>query len=166
MGASGWSYFIPYQEDVYQALQELREIIFEQGAYYKPAEFYGKILESEVGQNMSPDLRGQLKTDVEKMRKQPKPNSIDELIELNGESGTHSILDIQKVASSPDFGVVAPLSQKELRDIFGTERPNREMVENKAEIVKSLRGRWQGTYIIVYNKETPKEIFFTGFSGD
>jgi len=89
MGASGWSYFVPYQNDVYQALRELREIVFERGAFYKPAEYYGKILESEVGENMSPDLRRRLKAEVEKMRTLPKPNSIDELIELNGESGTH-----------------------------------------------------------------------------
>lgn len=35
MGASGWSYFIPYQNDIAQALQNLRQKIFEDGDYQK-----------------------------------------------------------------------------------------------------------------------------------
>jgi hypothetical protein len=33
MGSSGWSYFTPYQEDIAQALQELRQRVFEAGEY-------------------------------------------------------------------------------------------------------------------------------------
>jgi hypothetical protein len=50
MGASGWSYFVPYQSDIEQALQELRQAVFERGAYYKPAEFHRRLYESSIGQ--------------------------------------------------------------------------------------------------------------------
>ena len=33
MGASSWSYYIPYQQDIAQALQELRQRVFEAGDY-------------------------------------------------------------------------------------------------------------------------------------
>jgi hypothetical protein len=166
MGASGWAYFVPFQEDVEQALQELRQAVFEHGAYFKPAEFYGSILESEIGKNMAPHFREQLAADVANMLARPKPETIDEVLEQNGESGTHSILDIQTTASFPDFGVAAPLSPQELSELFGTEEPTAEMIQENINGVQSLRSRWEGTYIIVYKEGTPSEIFFTGFSGD
>jgi len=33
MGSSNWTYFTPYQEDIKQALQELRRNVFEAGDY-------------------------------------------------------------------------------------------------------------------------------------
>jgi hypothetical protein len=33
MGASGWRYFVPYQPDIQQALQELREDVFKRGEF-------------------------------------------------------------------------------------------------------------------------------------
>ena len=33
MGASGWSYYTPYTEDRAQALQDLRQRVFEEGEY-------------------------------------------------------------------------------------------------------------------------------------
>ncbi len=35
MGASGWSYFAPYQEDINAALQQFRRQVFESGKYFK-----------------------------------------------------------------------------------------------------------------------------------
>ncbi|PWU50199.1 hypothetical protein DLE60_23765 [Micromonospora globispora] len=34
MGASGWSYTVPYQPDLNAALHELRERVFAEGRYY------------------------------------------------------------------------------------------------------------------------------------
>jgi hypothetical protein len=41
MGASGWSYKVPFQSDINKALQELRQKVFEAGDYYKADDFYG-----------------------------------------------------------------------------------------------------------------------------
>src|SRR5579859_6346410 len=62
MGASGWSYFIPYQEDIAQALQDLRQKIFEEGDYQKlwlyyevPEEVFEVLDELEEKDWASPD---------------------------------------------------------------------------------------------------------------
>ncbi len=35
MGSSGWSYYTPYKEDIAEALQDLRQRVFEEGEYQK-----------------------------------------------------------------------------------------------------------------------------------
>ncbi|HEX2998427.1 MAG TPA: hypothetical protein VHP14_26615 [Anaerolineales bacterium] len=39
MGASDWSYFIPYQQDLNKALQQLKEDLFQKGQYERPIGF-------------------------------------------------------------------------------------------------------------------------------
>ena len=36
MSGTGWSYFIPYQEDTTKALQQLRQEVFDRGDYERP----------------------------------------------------------------------------------------------------------------------------------
>jgi hypothetical protein len=35
MGASGWHYLVPYQDDVAQALEELRHAVYNSGDFYR-----------------------------------------------------------------------------------------------------------------------------------
>jgi hypothetical protein len=42
MGASGWEYFVPYQQDINKALQELRQKAFDEGDYVKVYDGYWK----------------------------------------------------------------------------------------------------------------------------
>jgi hypothetical protein len=169
MGASGWVYFVPYQPDINKALQELREAVFKSGAYYTQAAFVASIDEDEIAKHIPSEYAELFKATLQKLRSEPqppKPNSIAELLEMNGESGTHSIIDINGISSTPDFGMAAPLSQQQLRKFFGTEKPTRSIVEQHADEIQSLRRRWEATYIIIYRDGSPGEIFFTGFSGD
>jgi hypothetical protein len=166
MGASGWSYFVPYQPDIQAALDALRQQVFEAGAYYKPGDFMSFGFESGAFDNLPNEMREAFRKRIEDERSQPPPATIEELFERNGESGTHSILDITGVTSSPDFGTASPLTQDKLVELFATERPNRSMVEAKIDEVMNLRRRWEATYIIIYKNDKPDEIFFTGFSGD
>lgn len=138
MGASGWKYYVPYQADIGQALQDLRNEVFRSGQYYK----------------LHPDRQ---------------PATIEELLEMNGDEGTHSIMDIFMVAPGPDYGVAAPLSPDELIQYFKTARPTHADVENNPAAVDDIqtsRGRWIGTYIITYDGDAPSEILFFGHSGD
>ena len=98
-----------------------------------------------------------------------KPRTIEELLQSQGESGTHSILDIVRVSPIPEFGTVSPLSVSQLVEIFGSDKPTRHHVQNKYEegaLEEYTDKRWQGTYIIVYRNGSPHEIFFAGCSGD
>jgi hypothetical protein len=100
------------------------------------------------------------------MEIQPRPTMITELLAASGEEGTHSIIDIEQIASEPDFAVAAPLAPQALLQLFGTQQPTHEMVTHKASEIRSLRGRWQGTYIVAYQDNKPSELYFTGYSGD
>jgi hypothetical protein len=92
-------------------------------------------------------------------------SSIEEAMEDADADGTRSILDMERVADSPDYGAVAPLPMDDLRDLFGTDRPTHEMVADSDDLFELLE-RGQGVYIIVYDNERPTEIFFAGYSFD
>ncbi len=161
MGASGWKYFVPYQPDLNKALHDLHQKVFEANAYHFPLEVHFTV---EEYQSMSEEA---LTAKIEELRKaQRRPQSIDELLRMNGETGTHSIIDIESVSDTPDFGKVAPLSQQQLLRLFNTDSPTHTMIEARVDDLYTLRRRWQGTYIIVYKDHQPDEIFFIGYSGD
>ena len=175
MGASVWSYFVPYQSDISKALQELRKTVFSQRKYFRRPAFWKDMTFAEFLPPV-PDLTEEEKQeyliDFKKLQSLPEPTSIETLIEWNAEDGTHSIIDISEISESPDFGTAAPLSSIELQNFFGTDKPSRKMIENQEAALseylhqKMGRGRWEGTYIIVYKEQLPDEIYFTGFSGD
>ena len=166
MGASGWQYFVPYQSDVQKALDDLRVQVFQSGKYYIGEPVWQNMDESEYDEYPEEDMREELKEWLHKMKSMKEPTTIEELLEWNGEDGTHSILDIKKVSDEPDFGTISPLSPKELVSMFGTHEPTRAIVQQKADELMDLRERWQGTYVVVYQDGLPHEIYITGFSGD
>lgn len=169
MGASSWAYRTPYQQDIQKALQELRQVVFQQGAYYTESAFINSIDEEEVAKGLSPDYAETFRSAMKNLRAKPEipaPQTIEELIEMNAESGTHSILDIDEISENPEFGKAAPLTAQQLSEIFGTTQPTWDMIQSNMDGIQGLRQRWMGTYIIVYKDGVPDQIFFTGFSGD
>ncbi|HKR01237.1 MAG TPA: hypothetical protein VJT09_11220 [Pyrinomonadaceae bacterium] len=147
MGGHPWFYFVPYEEDINAALQALREHEFRAGRY-NPAEDFPEF--PITAESPAPGAQH---------------DSIEEAIEEADADGTRSILDMMAVADSPDFGVVAPLPAEDLIDLFGTDKPMREMIEESDELHDKLE-RGQGVYIISYKDERPSEIFFAGYSYD
>jgi hypothetical protein len=174
MGASGWSYYVPYVADLNEALKRLREQVFRDGRYY---------------------------------RRDPsrQPKSIAQLVKMNEEDGTHSILDMTGVEAPPTapgprsrtkppnsdergvidmtrfdpdahqrwlkeafgaIGKVRELHPDDLRRFFGTTRPSRADVEAHADDVMEFRERGEGTVVVIYEGDVPKELFFAGYSGD
>jgi hypothetical protein len=127
MGASGWSYFVPFDPDPSAALIRLKAKVRKSGEYYRGAP----------------------------------------------EDGTHSILDIRGVHPDPvgvteelRFGVVAALPDAELVRLLGTAEPDMATVVAHIHELQALRGRWTGTVVSIYEAGAPRELFFTGFSGD
>ncbi|HTB85545.1 MAG TPA: hypothetical protein VK742_17995 [Candidatus Sulfotelmatobacter sp.] len=202
MGATTWDYFVPYDDDVGGALQRLRELVFREGRYerftcsadeLKPFQEVPGIvdqtapLEKQVQKQEGESIL-QWGVRIQKLLDQfggesPKaepdysktPKTIDELLEEQGESGTHSILDIQRISPVPEFGAVSPMPAERLSEIFGTDKPTRKMVESKLgdcreahDLVENplVTERWQGVYFILYRDGKPAELFFMGTSGD
>jgi hypothetical protein len=95
-----------------------------------------------------------------------EPQTIDELLEWAAEEGTHSILDIERIAKRREFGSAVPLSAARMRRLFGTTEPTHAQVERVAEQLQDELDRWQAWYVAIYRDGQPHEYAFIGVSGD
>jgi hypothetical protein len=148
VGASGWDYLVPYRPEVAEALLDLQAQVFNDGDYYQYWRLFGT----------------------------PRPETIEDLWAAKEtpdfwDVGTHSILDIDKIASvsEPDSpGAIRALSAPEMHAVLGTDRPTRTDFERALPGSDSLLDvpRWSGRYVILYKDERPDEIAFWGYSGD
>jgi hypothetical protein len=148
MGGHPYWYFVPYESDVQHALDTLRDREFKAGRY-------------------NPVIRLLKFGSADFLKQQPgaKHRSIDDAMNDAMEDGTRSILDISRVGDSPDFGVAAPVAAAQLREWFGTERPTHDMLERAEDLFESI-DRGQCVYVVVYEGDKPKELFFAGYSYD
>jgi hypothetical protein len=155
VGASGWEYVVPYQEDLGAALDALRRQVFASGEYLKPG-FYGDVF----------DL--------------PEPGSVDDLFEQKqywefmATSGTHSIIDVTRVVpvdfDYEEFSTIRPLSEAEYVALFGVAQPGRAdftPLSNSERLDEFVTGgRWTGRAAVLWADGAPAEIAFWGYSGD
>jgi hypothetical protein len=156
MGSALYKYVVNYKADINEALQELREREFRAGRY-------NPVIESPydlfpIGPH-SPAPGPQHKTMVEAYL----------ATEANG---TRSIIDIEGVSDQPGFRRAVALEDDVLREVFGTTRPTRAMVEAKGYLLFSeienhyrLR-RGKAIFFILYRDDQPDEIYFAGRSID
>jgi hypothetical protein len=147
MGGHPWFYFVQYQPDVNSALQALRQREFSAGRY-NPVIWFPEF-----------------PVDTDSPVPGAQHDSIEEAFEDADADGTRSILDMERVSDTPDFGAVSPVPGDVLMTLFGTDRPTREMVEANDELYELIE-RGHGIYVIVYEGEQPSEIFFAGHSFD
>jgi hypothetical protein len=198
MGATGWSYFVPYEADVSAALQRLREGVFNRRDYVcgdeitddqrevsleelqPEVELWVKRLQAEAAKLEEPlrtlYLQGAENFKKEVMAGSPaprkatgQPKTIEEALEVQAESGTHSILDIVGVSSEAAFGHVRPFPPEKILEFFGSHTPNHAQIEEAYDfgsLEEFVSERWEGIYIIAYRDGSPSEIFFAGCSGD
>jgi hypothetical protein len=147
MGGHPWFYFVNYEPDINSALQRLREREFQAGRYNPVIDF------PEFPVTADSPAPG------------PEHESIEDAFEESDADGTRSILDMMTVSDTPDFCAVTPLPEEDLLDLFGTNKPTHEMIEESDELYDKLE-RGQGVYIVVYRDNQPSEIFFAGYSFD
>jgi hypothetical protein len=151
MGATPWSYLVDYQPDINAALQTLRQREFESGRYFPAIDYVEFPLSSGY----------------------PGPGaqhaSIEAAIEDADASGTQTILDIQEISEERLPGTVSPLEPLELLNVFGTEIPTVDMVEDEDEVpgeIFDFIGRGQSVYIVLYKDSQPEKLLFVGYSYD
>lgn len=148
MGGHPWFYFVEYEPDVDAALRKLRQREFEAGRYNPAVDFPDFPLTAD---SPAPGARH---------------GSIEEAIEDADADGTRSILDMERVSDEADFNAVAPMPRETLLELFGTDRPTHELIDESDELFELMDERGQGVYVIVYEGERPSEIFFAGYSFD
>lgn len=171
MGATSWKYFTPYQEDVRKALQDLRQQEFNAGRYEKNDKFLKAIDQIIKDRNPSVEQVELLRAAYENLNKlksknRRPPKTIEQLLKMKKDTGTHSIIDIFEIEKSTDKTISGTVSQEDLVRLFGTDTPNHKMVEDKADELIDFRERGLCTYVVVYDNGVPSELFFAGYSGD
>lgn len=95
-----------------------------------------------------------------------RPASIEELLEMVAEDGTHSVLDIEQTGTERGFGIAIPMPPRRVRQYFGTEKPTHEQVERSWGDASEPLDRWEANYVTVYRDGKPHEYAFIGCSGD
>lgn len=93
------------------------------------------------------------------------PPTPEAALEMAEEDGTRSILDISRISEAPDFCCAAPFSADELRRYFGTDKPTKQMLRASDDFWDDL-DRGMARYVILYEGDEPKEIYFAGYSFD
>lgn len=146
MGSSPYWYFVDYEDDFNLALQKLREREFKAGRYNPVI----PMPEFPINEN-SPSPGAQHET-------------IEDALEDEPEDGTRSILDLAVVGLEDDFYVARILETEELLDLFETDKPTQEMIENREQIFDIDRGK--GICVPVYQGDIPVKLFFMGYSFD
>jgi hypothetical protein len=148
MGASAWSYLVPYEPDLNAALKALRRKVLADGDYWW----------AEGGEF------GKSASDYEN-----RPKTFGELFaqESVQESGTHSIIDVNRVLADgeePDYRTVRPVTPEEATRCAGTTTLTRDHMT----AIEGLAERsWFARCAILHNGQgEPDEIYFWGFSGD
>src|SRR3954462_6873279 len=120
MGGHPWFYYVDYEPDIDAALQKLRQREFLAGRYNPATPFP----EFPVDEN-SPVAGAQ-------------HSSIEEALDDADADGTRSILDMLKVSDAPDYYAVAPLPEEKLMELFRTDKPTYEMIEDSEELYEEL----------------------------
>lgn len=93
------------------------------------------------------------------------PATPEEALEMADADGTASILDIQRIADQPDYFCAAPLSPREMKQFFGTDKPTRDDVQQSDEFWDSI-DRGHARYVVLYKNNQPTELYFAGYSFD
>ncbi len=168
MGASGWHYFVPYQEDSALALKMLQNRIFVEERYtanwwydcipescwdemWKVMNsFHQSWIIGGVGRSWEGFAQAVLdelalvlaEKQIEVALPKP-PQTIEELLQRTNADGTHSILDIAGIAGQPGFRMVTLLSQEEHLALLGTDKPTRATVEATLAQQSKQREPWK-----------------------
>jgi len=170
MGASSWSYFVPYREDIGAALEALRKRVFQTREYLDPDAsllqvFSGRAAGKKLLDRLPDELREEIRKEIS-LRRARRPATIEDLLERAGAGGTHSILDIVKIGARPGRAAAAPLGPAQRRKLYGTLKPDRVQVETRLYELMNLRPAWKACYVVVYRDGRPSEICFAGSSGE
>lgn len=134
MGASHWVSYTPYQEDLEQAFQALRQHVFETNNY----DHFWQLLELErleKARCAERDIDPSDRHAVEQLLQEtgplvvPPAKTIDEVRQKSAGEGTHSVLDISRLITDSRYYGGVPLPQEILRQFFQNEEPTKEVVE-------------------------------------
>jgi hypothetical protein len=149
MGGHPYWYFVPYDDGVKDALGALREREFRAGRYWPVCDDVD--FEAPEAEQPAPG---------------PQHRSMRAALEAAAETGTRSILDIERLSNQADYSVAAPVDAATSRKLFGSVQPDRAAVERGFDELLERIERGQCLYVVIHEGTEPREILFAGHSYD
>jgi hypothetical protein len=135
MGASSWIYYVPYQEDLEQAFQALRQRVFETDDYCHwwegewVVDIAGEEMDISQMQEVVQQEDGSLVPVPPLVFSRMLEEQMAEAVRRSGSQGTHSIIDIHQLTTDPRYYGDVPLPEEVIQDIFAWTKPTTAMVE-------------------------------------
>jgi hypothetical protein len=147
MGAHPYWYVVPYEPDLNEVLEKLRQREFEAGRYNPVIPFL------------------QFPITPQSPRPGAQHDTIWLALEDSNADGTRSILDITEISDEPQFCAASPLGDDVLEELYHTKQPTRAAVEANTDFLENIE-RGHAVYIILYDRGRPTEVMFAGYSVD
>lgn len=141
MGATPYTYFVPYEPNIRTALNKLRMKTF-QNKEFHGAEFDPPTPEAAVA------LTGEVGT-----------CSILDIFDISDRPAIHRAAPLSAEECEDYFGTPKPTKDM----VLGTEEIPDDQVRGIDEMMDDLV-RGEARYIIVYDNDGPNEIYFVGYS--
>jgi hypothetical protein len=159
VGASGWSYLVPYDVDVERAFRALRADVFARRDYHcqDPSQKFATIRDLLLAQ--AEDGTHSI-LDMNRVTTDPAPAPAD-LQEMQERLVT--AIATGGAATGP-HGTVFRMSDAELTACFGTTRPTGKPDDTVLSKLPIERGT--GRYVVIYDGGTASALWFAGVSGD
>jgi hypothetical protein len=147
MGAAYWDHFVPWQENVSKAFDELARRENEEASSDYPA------------LPEMPDF-----ADAESLGDMEESDWMQAMMERSEDP--RMVLGLMHVSDSRGLMGVGPITDAEMIALFGTTKPERQQVEDTSGELAEMLGRGEGLYIVVYKNDHPSEIYFAGYAVD
>ncbi len=150
MGAEAWIVRGPWRESIGEALAETREAVFREGVYAPvPGRRFATLAALDAFFMGEPEVDD------------------DGEVNLDGASGTSSILDIRGVGEAPEPGLTAPVTEARMREVFGTATPSvAEVTLDRCEALLRELTRGASQYVVAHEGGAPAAVVFFGYSWD
>ncbi|MCP4325809.1 MAG: hypothetical protein GY787_29025 [Alteromonadales bacterium] len=181
MAAQFWHFDTNFNNDIKDSLQSAKISCFKSGEFsseYKSIEeaihstkqAIKNVHDHETIEDIKECLLDEFEPTLELLNSLTPPKmiqeEIDQLLIINRESGTKSILDIQGISEEREYGMTAKLKEPELENIFGTLQPTVDDVSDKLSAIAEYCDRYMSVYLIAYENNEPTRVFFAGYSAD
>jgi hypothetical protein len=162
MGASGWSYYVPYDTDLTAALERLHVQVFKKGEYYGRTKLRKAKTIAQLRERNREDGTHSI-LDITHIGARPAKieSELPPLPPPDAEGQARWIAERRERHRS-----ARELHPDELVVLFGTTTPTRAQVQARELDLMSRGDRWTGTIVVIFEGERPSELLFVGRSGD